>query len=251
MIDNVNSRFSNFSLEDLTGVLSEQKAKGASGGSMVVPKAGSGAGAGDSGANPIAAPSRLNVSMGDMASLAAMLGALIVETAAEQREMNREEIRSATDANVENLKAQASQLREKASDIKNAAIASGVSQIASGAMSIIGGSASAYMGGKSMGMSEAAAKATAMKGAGYSAALEGGGAVFGGIGKLVEGGFNASQVEHDAKIKELEASHDKNEELIATLKSYNEGLKDVIDRMLSAVQSMTESSNQARTKILG
>jgi|GEM_PF-3716419 uncharacterized phage infection (PIP) family protein YhgE len=249
MIDNVNSKQGGIDLGALAGVLSTEKTK-ASGGEVVIPEAKSSQQDGV-GANPIAEPSRLNVSMGDMASLAAMLGALIVQASAEQREQNRQEIRSATEANIENLKSQASELREKATDIRNAAIASGVAQIASGAMSIVGGSVSVNAGAKSIGMTETMAKATMMKGAGYSAIAEGAGSVFGGVGKIVEGEFNASQVERDAKIKELEAGHDKNEELIATLKSYNEGLKDVIDRVLSAVQSMTESSNQARAKILG
>jgi hypothetical protein len=90
------------------------------------------------------------------------------------------------------------------------------------------------------------AQSQAINAKGQGFAQAGGGVA--GIAKAL-GDYYAT--ESQAEIKEMQADQEKMREMRDSLKDLDEGLKELIQKALSAQDSIQQAQNQARTKILG
>ncbi len=201
-----------------------------------------------------------------MGSIMAQLSALIVETAAQQRETNRQEVLAQTDLLVENIHEQADKMREQAKNQLYAGIASGLATMGQGAMSIAG-SFKAMKINKTAGIASDVANSTnnpVVRGAHQSFAQElntkatlvnekftGGGSLIKGGGDLVASGFNYLAAREGAEIKDLEAEQARINAQIENLKAINDSLKELIDKSISVSSSIIEQQNNTTSKILG
>lgn len=201
-----------------------------------------------------------------MGSIMAQLSALIVETAAQQRETNRQEVLAQTDLLVENIHEQADKMREQAKNQLAAGIASGLATMGQGAMSIAG-SFKAMKINKTAGIASDVANSTnnpVVRGAHQSFAQElntkatlvnekftGGGSLIKGGGDIVASGFNYFAAREGAEIKDLEAEQARINAQIENLKAINDSLKELIDKSISVSSSIIEQQNNTTSKILG
>ena len=199
-------------------------------------------------------------------SIMAQVSALIVETAAQQRESNRQEVLAQTELLVENIHEQADKMRKQAMYQLASGILSGLATMGQGAMSIAG-SVKAFNINKTAGIASDVANSTnnpVVRGAHQSFAQElntkatlvnekfsGGGSLIKGGGDLVASGFNYLAAQEGAEIKDLEAEQARINAQIENLKAINDSLKELIDKSISVSSSIIEQQNNTTSKILG
>lgn len=199
-------------------------------------------------------------------SIMAQVSALIVETAAQQRESNRQEVLAQTDFLVANIHEQADKMRKQAMYQLASGILSGLATMGQGAMSIAG-SVKAFNINKTAGIASDVANSTnnpVVRGAHQSFAQElntkatlvnekfsGGGSLIKGGGDLVASGFNYLAAQEGAEIKDLEAEQARINAQIENLKAINDSLKELIDKSISVSSSIIEQQNNTTSKILG
>lgn len=201
-----------------------------------------------------------------MGSIMAQLSALIVETAAQQRESNRQEVLAQTELLVENIHEQADKMRKQAMYQLIGGIISGLASIGQGAMSMAG-SFKAMKINKTAGIASDVANSTnnpVVRGAHQSFAQElntkatlvnekfsSGGTMVKGVGDLASSFANYFAAQEGAEIKDLEAEQARINAQIENLKSINDSLKELIDKSISVSSSIIEQQNNTTSKILG
>jgi hypothetical protein len=175
---------------------------------------------------------------GVLPSPGALVMSLVTKFASEQREQNREIRHQMTENIVQSMHDEADKMREMAAIQLAMGIVSGALTIASGAIQT-GFAASALKVGDA-----AQSQAINSKGQGISQSVGG----FGGIMKSI-GDYAGTM--YQAEMKEMQADQEKMREMRDSLKDLDEGLKELIQKALSAQDSIQQAQNQARTKILG
>lgn len=201
-----------------------------------------------------------------MGSIMAQLSALIVETAAQQRESNRQEVLAQTELLVENIHEQADKMRKQAIYQLIGGIISGLATMGQGAMSIAG-SVKAFNINKTAGIASDVANSTnnpVVRSAHQSFAQElntkatlvnekfsGEGTMVKGVGDLASSFANYFAAQEGAEIKDLEAEQARINAQIENLKSINDSLKELIDKSISVSSSIIEQQNNTTSKILG
>ncbi|MDR2450680.1 MAG: type III secretion system translocon subunit SctB [Candidatus Accumulibacter sp.] len=175
---------------------------------------------------------------GMLPSPGALVMSLVTKFASEQREQNREVRHAMTEELVESMHDEADKMREMAA----IQLAMG---IVSGALTIAGGAIQTGFAASALKTTDTAqSQAINTKGQGISQA--GGG--FAGIAKAV-GDYYGTM--YQAEIKEMQADQEKMREMRDSLKDLDESLKELIQKSLSAQDSIQQAQNQARAKILG
>jgi hypothetical protein len=168
----------------------------------------------------------------------AAIMALLTKSAAEQRQANKEIKAAESKAVADTIMEQASEMREKAVVQLVMGVASGTATIAGGA--ITAGKSSLAMG---QGLSQGQAMLSSTQIGGLSTSFQGGSTVFSTISQF-------SGTMYDASIKEQDASIERSRSTIESLKDVNEALTELIRKSLSTAESMQETTNQTRTRIL-
>jgi hypothetical protein len=175
---------------------------------------------------------------GVLPSPGALVMSLVTQFAGEQREQNREIRHAMTEEIVQSMHDEADKMREMAAIQLAMGIVSGVLTIASGAIQT-GFAGAAFK-------NPDAAQSQALNSKGQGIAQSGGGLA--GIAKSLGDYFGTM---YQAEIKEMQADQEKMREMRDSLKDLDEGLKELIQKALSAQDSIQQAQNQARTKILG
>jgi hypothetical protein len=173
------------------------------------------------------------------ASLGAAVMNLITKNAAEQRQATKEVKAATAEATAQSIEEQADKMKEKA-------IVQLVLGVVSGAITIVGGAATAGRAGAAMGsgMSDGNAMLANTKiGAQQTA--------YGGAASIVDTVNQFMGTKYDAEIKEIEAETERSRASIDSLKDFNDSLTELIRKCIDTAQSMADSTNQARSKILG
>jgi hypothetical protein len=173
------------------------------------------------------------------ATLGAAVMAMMTMSAAEQRQANKEIKAAEAEATAQKIEDQAEKMKEKA-------ILQLVMGVLSGAITIAGGAITAGKAGAAMGsgMSQADATLYNTKLGGQQQAYGGGATIVNTVGQFIGGMY-------DAEIKKMDADIERSRANVEALKDFNEGLTELIRKSLDSAQSMAESANQARSKILG
>jgi hypothetical protein len=165
--------------------------------------------------------------------------ALITKNAAEQRQINKN-IKAAEAEEV------AKTIEEQAEEMKKKAVLQLVMGCISGAVSIAGGLCTACRAGSALGAKmesgQAMLKSTQL--GGEQSAWQGLSTIFSTVSQYYG-------TVYDANIKEMDAKIERTRSGIDALKDLNEALTDLIRKSLQTSESVQESSNQARAKILG
>jgi hypothetical protein len=164
----------------------------------------------------------------------ALIMALITELSAEQREQNRETIWAQTEAVAESMKTEADKMREMAK------IQLAMGLVAS-AVTVAGGLTQGLM--TRGGGTGPEAMLTAARAQGAGQAVGGGAGIFSAMGQY----FGTM---YQAEFKEMEADQEKMRTMRDSIKDFNDGLKELIQKSLASADSIQQSRNQAMTRIL-
>ena len=169
-------------------------------------------------------------------SQTALAMALMTECSAEQRKANKEQMQLATDAIVKTMETQADDMHSKAAKQMALGITSAVMSIAAGALSMTSSIGTGL--GKTGGIfGEFVA-------AGINTAGQGMSGTFSAGSEYVGTTYDAGMKEYEAKIEELRNSRDMTH-------SFNDSLKELIQKTLSTMDAIQQNTNQTRAKILG
>lgn len=164
--------------------------------------------------------------------------ALLTEDAAEQRRLNRE-LRSAQ------VETTAKEIEEQSKLMMKKAVTQLVLGVVSGGISIASGISGAVQSGKALtgglSSSDAALKNTSISS--QQTVAQGGGKIVDAVSQYIGTKYDADIKKIDAKIEKSRAEADRFREL-------NEALEDLIRKCISTAEAISESSNQARAKIL-
>ncbi len=172
--------------------------------------------------------------------------AMIGDVASEQRRKSAEQRAMQTEIIVDKIKDQAEEMRSKAVFQLCMGIASGALSIAQGAMAFKMMSSGVSANAK---LTDAAAKGHAdmllnTKVQSFNAAA-------GGVNGMVGSISQAAGSFYDADIKLMDADIERARAQTDALKSLEDGLRELIQKMLSTMDSIQQNTNQTRTKILG
>jgi F0F1-type ATP synthase membrane subunit c/vacuolar-type H+-ATPase subunit K len=171
--------------------------------------------------------------------------ALISDLSAEERRRSAEQRALQTEVIVDTINEQAAEMREKAVVQLCMGIATGLVSIAQG----VGAGLMMSSGMKANAGLDPAAKQTAdmALNTNVGAFNSGMGGVTGMLNSINQsvGGF------YDADVKLMEADIERARAQADALRSLEDSLKEVIQKALAAMDSIQQSSNQTRTKILG
>lgn len=172
--------------------------------------------------------------------------AMIGDLAAQQRRQSAEQRALQTEIIVDTIKDQAQMMREKAIFQLCMGIASGLFSIAQGAVSF---------GMMSSGV-KANAKITDQSQRSHADMLlntkvQSFNSAAGGVGGMLSSVNQAVGGIYDAEIKMKDADIERARALTDALKNLEDSLRDLIQKMLSTMDAIQQSSNQTRTKILG
>lgn len=172
--------------------------------------------------------------------------ALIGDVASEQRRKSAEQRALQTEIIVDTIKDQAQEMRSKAVFQLCMGIASGALSIAQGAIAFKMMSSGVSANAK---ITDATARGHAdmllnTKVQSFNSAAGGVTGMVGSISQAVGGFYDASIKLMDADIERARAQTD-------ALKSLEDGLRELIQKMLSTMDSIQQNTNQTRTKILG
>lgn len=207
-----------------------------------------------------------NEIFGGIGNIATQLAALIVKTAAQQRESNREEIAANSEALVANIHEQADDLRKQAIAQLASSIVSGVFSIAQGGLSIAGGAKSLSINKTASLASEVAnsssdafVKATHQsfaqelntKASSLNEIFSGMGSLAKGLGDVSSGVANYFATEASADMKNKEAEQASINGTIERYKQLNDSLKELISGVIQATEKIVDDSNKAISKIVG
>lgn len=207
-----------------------------------------------------------NEIFGGIGNIATKLAALIVQTAAQQRESNREEIAANSEALVANIHEQADDLRKQAVAQLASSIVSGVFSIAQGGLSIAGGAKSLSINKTASLASEVAnsssdafIKATHQsfaqelntKASSLNEIFSGMGSLAKGLGDVSSGVANYFATEASADMKNKEAEQASINGTIERYKQLNDSLKELISGVIQATEKIVDDSNKAISKIVG
>ncbi|MDR2442237.1 MAG: type III secretion system translocon subunit SctB [Deltaproteobacteria bacterium] len=181
---------------------------------------------------------QLVTSFAGTASLGSAIMAILVEHASQQRKVNKEAKLTQAESNAQEIEKQAKEMKTKAA--VQLALA-----IVSGAISIIGGMVTVKGVGSALksGLKGEALGAATTKIGGQQTAFSG---VSGILGAVSENIGTMS----DATVKKMDAEIERGRQNVENLKDFNDALNDLISKLMAAAQSIEESSNQARTKIM-
>ncbi|NCD25483.1 MAG: type III secretion system protein [Deltaproteobacteria bacterium] len=172
--------------------------------------------------------------------------ALVGDLAADQRRQSAEQRALQTNIIVDTIEAQAEEMRDKAVFQLCMGIASGLLSIAQGLMSYSMMSSGTAENAK---ITDTAARGHAdmllnTKVQSFNSAAGGTVGTVGSISQAVSGMYDAEIKLMDADIERARAQTD-------ALKSLEESLRELIQKMLSTMDSIQQSTNQTRTRILG
>lgn len=172
--------------------------------------------------------------------------ALIGDLASEQRRQSAEQRALQTEIIVDKIKDQAQEMRDKAIFQLCMGVASGLLSIAQGAVAFKMMSSGVSANAK---ITDAAARGHAdmllnTKVQSFNSAAGGVTGMVGSISQAVGGIYDAEIKLMDADIERARAQTD-------ALKSLEDSLRELIQKMLSTMDAIQQSSNQTRTKILG
>jgi hypothetical protein len=172
------------------------------------------------------------------ASLGAVVMSLITKDAAEQRKINKEIKAAEAESTAQSIEEQAKEMREKA-------IIQLVLGVVSGAVTIAGGAIAAGKAGSALtkNLDPGAAALTNTKiGAEQQA--------YGGVATITNAVSQFVGTKYDAKIKDLEAKEQRSRSTVENLKDFNDSLTELIRKTIQTAESIADSTNQARSKIL-
>ncbi len=171
--------------------------------------------------------------------------AMIGDVAAQQRRQSAEQRALQTEIIVGEIKEQAKEMRAKAIAQLCIGIATGLLSIAQGiasySMMASGTKANAALGGKARSHADMLLNTKVQS---FNSAAGGVTGMMGSINQAVGGFYDADIKMKDANIERARAQTD-------ALKSLEDALRDLIQKMLSTMDAIQQSSNQTRTKILG
>lgn len=176
----------------------------------------------------------LNLWVG-LPSPGAIYAALIVDNAAEQRRQNRESIVAQGMEIVGRMEDEADKIREGASQRFACAVAAGVVSFVASAVQL--GMACNAM--KSENVDVTLAKGQAVQG------------MMGAGAQIINAGGEYAQSLRSAEAKKLQAEQERIRTMMEQTKQTNEALRDLIAKALDFMNSMQQSMNQTRTRILG
>jgi hypothetical protein len=200
--------------------------------------------------------------LGVMPSPGSLVLSLITKYATEQRQQNAEVRQQQVDAIAESMKAEADKMRDMAVAQLALSIASGVLTIASGAVQAgMAGAALATKPGavnaEGLNPKQLSAAENASKGL-HSSRLttmnsraQGISQGIGGFGTILNGVSEYIGTTSQAKFKEMEADQEKMRAAGEAVKNLDDGLKELIQKLLSGQDAIQQAQNQARVKILG
>ena len=173
---------------------------------------------------------------GVVPSPGSLVMSLITKTAAEQRRQNQE-VRQQQGA--ASMKSEADKMRDMAATQLALGIASGV-------ITIAGGAVQAGMAGNALtkGLGSGDAMLANTQATGVGQAIGGGSGILNAISQFV--GTQAQ-----AEFKEMEADQEKMRAYGESVKSLDDGLKELIQKALEAQNAIQQTQNQARSRILG
>ncbi|NLY40783.1 MAG: type III secretion system protein [Desulfovibrionales bacterium] len=172
--------------------------------------------------------------------------AMIGDVASQQRRQSAEQRALQTEITVNEIKEQAKELRAKAITQLCIGIATGALSIAQGAISFSMMSSGTAKNAK---LTDAGARSHAdmllnTKVQSFNSAAGGVTGMMGSINQATGGLFDANIKAGDANIERSRAMSD-------SLKSLEDALHELIQKMLSTMDAIQQSTNQTRTKILG
>jgi hypothetical protein len=174
-----------------------------------------------------------------MASLGAAVMALITKNASEQRQENKDIVAQRSDNVVNEIQNQAKEMKKKAIVQLILNIVSGAISIASGIAGVKGATKAMASGLKGEQLALANTKITS-----YQTSISGLGSIVGAVSQFY-GGLS------DSNVKEMDANIEREKASIEFLKQCNDSLSELIQKSLATAQAIQESTNQARSKILG
>ncbi|MDR2302054.1 MAG: type III secretion system translocon subunit SctB [Deltaproteobacteria bacterium] len=172
------------------------------------------------------------------ASPAAMVMALLTEDASKQRMVNKELRAAQVEATAKEMEAQAKVMMEKAVTQLVLGVVSGAITIGSG---VFGAAKSAKALGA--GLSTGDATLTNTKISSQQQIASGVGSILGSVSDFMGTKYEAEIKEMDAKIERSRASAE-------NFRDLNEALMELIRKCISTAEALSESANQARSKIL-
>lgn len=165
--------------------------------------------------------------------------AMIGDVASQQRRQSAEQRALQTEITVNEIKEQAKELRAKAITQLCIGIVTGTLSIAQGAMSF-----KMMKSGLASNPDSQASMLLNTKVQSFNSAAGGVTGMMGSINQAVGGLFDANIKAGDANIERSRAMSD-------SLKSLEDALRELIQKMLSTMDAIQQSTNQTRTKILG
>jgi hypothetical protein len=175
----------------------------------------------------------------------------IAKLQTEMRKQNREQTMVETEAVVKEMNTQADEIKSKAIKQFVGGLVSGILTTAAGVVTL-GGSVSALNG---LTKNLAAGNMTVQE---ALARMENTSTFWSSIAKIGEGvgniwntGWNYGAGLNEADIKRSEARQQWHQSAIDNLKSYSDSCKEVADRALNTAETILQSSNQLRQRVLG
>jgi hypothetical protein len=188
---------------------------------------------------------------GVLPSPGALVMSLVTKYAGEQREQNRQIRHEMTEQIVASMQEQADKMREMAAIQLAMGIASGAITIASGVLQVGTAVVAFKVGAVPDGATEAQKSAIDAKVSVINSTSQGVGQAAGGVAGIAKSIGDFYGTIYQAKIKEMDADQEKLRDMRDALKDLDEGLKELIQKALAAQDSIQQTQNQARTKILG
>ncbi|MDR1947269.1 MAG: hypothetical protein LBQ51_08925 [Desulfovibrio sp.] len=169
----------------------------------------------------------------------ALVMSLITEMAAEQRRQNRQEMWAQTEATVKSMQDEAKKMKEMA----NIQLALGLT---GAALTVAGGIAQtglAFSALAAAGDNSGVAMLKSTRAQGVGTAVGGAAGIFSSVGQFIG-------TTYQAECKTMQADQEKMRALRDSLKDFNDSLNQLIQKAVAASDSIQQSMNQTRAKIL-
>mgnify|MGYP007069936615 CR=1 FL=1 len=173
-----------------------------------------------------------------MPSPGASVLALLTDITNEQRKIT-------SDARIESTKVLVAKMREEADTIREKATAQLIMGLVSGTIQIAGGITTAGMSGSALKNGLAGEQLAAKNNL-----IQGVGQVFSGTSKIMDTVSNSYGLYKDAEIVTIKSDEEQVREMRERMSQLDESMRQLINRTNSTIDSIVQSSQQARNKIL-